>query len=177
VLLLGQRTGPADVDRGRRGGGGGFFVELLVDPTATGAAGASAFVVETSYLDTASGATVTRTATVTNPLAVGAVPAGNLPEFSNATLGKAFMMLNMYLTLRASTTFFADGDCARAMGTIDMMNQTIEWWQGSPLADPDVQSDWELVGSLRDVLGAQCSAMGGVVPIAPRGFGGGCFID
>ncbi len=177
VLLLGQRTGPSDLDHGRRGGGGGFFVELLADPAASGGPGAPAFVVETSYVDTASGATVTRSVSVTNPLAVGAVPTGNLPEFSNMTLGKAFMMLNMYLTLRTATTFFADGDCARAMGTIDMMEQTIEWWQGSPLADPDVQADWHLVGSLRDVLGNQCTVMGGITPVAPRGFGGGCFLD
>lgn len=180
VLLLGQRTGPSDLDHGRRGGGGGFFVELLEDPTMTAEPGAPAFTVETSYVDTASGATVTRSEVITNPLALGAVPNGNVPEFSNATLGKAFMMLNMYLTLRTATTFFADGDCARAMGTIDMMEQTIEWWQGSPLADPDVQADWMLVGELRDVLGRQCRAMDGVTPVAPitpRGFGGGCFFD
>lgn len=180
VLLLGQRTGPADLDQGRRGGGGGFFIELLVDPTVTMPAGAPAFVVETSYLDTASGLTVTNTRSITNPLASDQTPTGNLPEFSDATIGKAFMMLNMYLTMRTATTFYADGDCARAMGTIDMMEQTIEWWQGSPLADPDIQADWTLVRDLRDVIDMQCTQMNAsvpVAPVAPRGFGGGCFFD
>ncbi len=177
VLLLGQRTGPSDVDHGRRGGGGGFFVELIEDPAVPFAAGSPAFAVEISYVDSATGSPVTHTETISNPLASGQTPTGNLPEFSDMTVGKAFMMLNMYLTLRTATSFYADGDCARAMGTIDMMRQTIEWWQGSPLADPDVQQDWMLVNSLRDVLDMQCSAMGAVSPVPPRGFGGSCFID
>jgi hypothetical protein len=64
------------------------------------------------------------------------------------------------------------------MGVIDMVQQTVEWWQASPLADPDVQADWRLINQLRDVVSQQCSAMGPVDPIQPRtGFNGGCFFD
>jgi Ca-activated chloride channel family protein len=177
MLLLGQRTGPSDVANGRRGGGGGFFVELLTLPLASVSAGAPAFTLETSYVDSATGTTVTRARTVNNPLALGAVPTGNLPEFSDVTQAEAFMMLNMYLSMRTATTYFADGDCARAMGTLDMIEPTIEWWQGSALANPDTQADWTLALSLRDVLGRQCDMMGAVMPIAPRSPGLGCFMD
>jgi Ca-activated chloride channel family protein len=178
MLLVGQRTGPSDVTNGRRGGGGGFFVELLADPSASGGAGAPAYTVEISYTDTATMMSVSETRTVNNPLSVGALPSGNLPEFSDPSLAKVFMMLNMYLTLKSATQFFADGDCARAMGVIDMVQQTVEWWQASPLADPDVQADWRLINQLRDVVSQQCSAMGPVDPIQPRtGFNGGCFFD
>lgn len=178
LLLLGQRTGPSDVEGGRRGGGGGFFVELEPDAANVKPAGAPAFTVEISYTDTATGNPVTRTTSYVNPLASDQTPTGNLPELGDATQAQAFMMLNMYLTLKTSTQLYSDGDCARALGTIDMMQQTIEWWQGSAFASPDIQADWQLVNTLRDTLDAQCSTMGPVTPIPPASsFHGSCFID
>ncbi|MFO0680663.1 MAG: hypothetical protein U0234_01370 [Sandaracinus sp.] len=178
LLLLGQRTGPSDVEGGRRGGGGGFFVELEPDAANVKPAGAPAFTVEISYTDTSTGNPVTRTTSYVNPLASDQTPGGNLPELGDTTQAEAFMMLNMYLTLKTSTELYSDGDCARAMGTIDMMQQTIEWWQGSAFASPDIQADWQLVNALRDTLDTQCSAMGAVTPIPPASsFHGSCFID
>ena len=131
------------------------------------------FVVETSYSDATSGLSVSRSTTVTSPLAVRAVPEDTLPSFSDRSVSKAFMMLNMYLMMRTSTQYYADGDCARAMGSIDLVDVTIRCWQHSSLADPDVQSDWELAGALRDVMRTECTAMRGIQPVAPISWSGG----
>lgn len=180
VLLLGQRTGASDVDRGRRGGGGGLFVELVADETSGIAAGAPAFSIEVRYVDE-TGRAVTLSDSVVNRLAPGENPPldarGQMQaNFSDDAHAKVFMMLNMYLALRASVDFYEAGDCARAIGTVDMVSEAVEIWQASVFADPDTTADFELLLDLRDNLVTTCAAEGGAVdPIEPRAFRGGCF--
>ncbi|GAB4204428.1 MAG: hypothetical protein OHK0013_19370 [Sandaracinaceae bacterium] len=180
VLLLGQREGATDVDRGRRGGGGGLFVELLADPESGIAAGQAAFVVEVSYLDGITGERVTQRITRTNPLAPGANPPTMMAELTDPVpaRAKAFMMLNMFLALRAATELYDAADCARAIGVIDMMSRSVELWQATEYADPDIAADWDLMLDLQDNIRAQCTAtFGPVDPVEPRTFPGGCMLS
>lgn len=180
VLLLGQRTGASDIDRGRRGGGGGLFVELVADAASGLAAGAPAFSIEVRYVDE-TGRAVTLTDTVNNRLSPGVNPPldarGQMQaNFSDDAHAKVFMMLNMYLALRASVEFYEAGDCARAIGTVDMVSEAVEIWQASVFADPDTTADFQLLLDVRDNLVTTCTADGaGIDPIEPRNFRGGCF--
>lgn len=178
VLLLGQREGALDVDRGRRGGGGGIFVELLAE-TGTGIpAGREAFSTELRYADAISGTPFEATDAVANSLPPGVSPAlSELPQFSDPRRAKVFMMLNMYFALNAAVSLHESGDCPRSLGVIDMMSDTVEIWQGSVYADPDILADWQLMLELRDNLDVACSAGGPVEPVPPRTFSGGCFGD
>lgn len=172
ALFVGQRTGASDVGSGRRGGGGGLFVELLADADSGVGAGAPAFELRETWtrLD---GTRAERVRAVVNALPPGRNPEGMWPSFSEPRLGKAFMMLNMYLALRATTDLYADGDCARARGVVQMITPAVEAWQGR-FDDPDIDADYVLLLQLDANLETLCRAAG-ARPIEPRSFGGGCF--
>lgn len=170
ALFLGHRTGSDDVGGGRRGGGGGLFVELIPDPAeADIGAGQPAFVLNASW--TASDGTPrTVRQTMVNGLAPGQNPDGMWPALSDEAHGNAFMMLNMYLTLRTAVDFHHAGDCSRALGVIDLVAPTVEIWQAE-YANPDIWADFDLVLALRDNIETQCS----VSAVQPQYFHGGCF--
>lgn len=178
MLVLGQREGAEDVEHGRRGGGGGIFIELMADPTSGIAANAPAFLVEATFIDASNGSRRTLQREVVNALAPGENPPGALwPVFSDEEHAKPFMMLNMYLALRGVLDFYETGDCARAMGLADMVQLTVDVWQGN-FRDPDVTADNELLLDLRDNVATQCAADSGPVePVEPTTFSGGCFSD
>ncbi len=173
ALFVGTRMGSRDVAGGRRGGGGGIFVELLADASMRGTVGqgAPAFTVRATYRDADAGRDAVSTGEVLNPLAPGENPGTMWPVFSDEARGKVFMMLNMYLALAGSVQFYEEGDCARAQGLIDMMQPASDaWLRRNP--DPDLQADDALMTRLRENMLTRCRA---VTPIEPRTFRGGCF--
>lgn len=169
ALFIGQREGSHDVGGGRRGGGGGLFVELRADPLSAGSVGAKAPAFEIAASWTKSDGTPDSSArTVVNDLAPGENPPGMWPQFSDPERGKPFMMLNMYLALRASVEFYSAGDCARAIGIVDMMAPSVEGWQAK-YADPDIEDDYKLMLLLRQNLTNKCQTE---EPIQPLNMGG-----
>jgi Ca-activated chloride channel family protein len=173
MLVLGQREGADDVSHGRRGGGGGIFVELMADPTSGVGAGQPAFAVEASFLDGVTGSRRSLRREIVNALAPGENPGEQWPSFSDEAHAKPFMMLNMYLALDAVLDFYEAGDCARAMGVADLMQLSIEVWQAR-FDDPDVDADHDLLLDLRENVRTQCESDAPVVPIEPA-WSGGCF--
>lgn len=174
VLMLGNRTGASDVEQGRRGGGGGLFVELIADASLRSAIGpnAPAFTARARWTDAASGAPVEQELVIRNGLAPGEIPSGMFPHFSDPARGKAFMMLNMYLSLRTSTELFHGGTCAQALGIVPAMEETYRGWQDE-FADPDIDADWALLLALDANLHRQCTGVEPVAPQAPMS----CFYD
>lgn len=170
ALFIGQRSGAQDVTGGRRGGGGGLFVELVADASTAAGIGdhAAAFSLDSSWQTTSGPEAASEV--VDNTLAPGVNPQGMWPEFSDPERGKAFMMLNMYLAFRAQVDLYDAGDCSRAMGVSDMMAPSIEGWQAR-YSDPDIDEDWQLMLKLRQNLGTRCA---GKSPIPPASFDGGC---
>jgi len=174
VLMVGNRTGAEDVDEGRRGGGGGLFVELIVDPEIAADIGpdALAFTARAEWTDAESGEPVIQQISINNALAPGANPGGMFPHFADPLRGKAFMMLNMYLSLRTTVELFHGGDCAQALGIPPAMLPTYEGWQAE-YDDPDVDADWALLTQLSSNVRSQCSDITPVAPVAPMS----CFHD
>jgi Ca-activated chloride channel family protein len=173
LLVLGQRTGSRDVDGGRRGGGGGMFVELIADSNSGIGPGEVAFAVEASFLDARSGLRRTIQRRVVNELAPGQNPYGMWPFFSDPERGKPFMMLNMYLALSAVLDFYESGDCARALGVSDMMQLSVDGWQAVSW-DPDIEADNALLLDLAENVATQCRSSEPVEPRRPEGFHAGC---
>ncbi|MCA9610424.1 MAG: hypothetical protein KC619_32735, partial [Myxococcales bacterium] len=174
VLMVGNRTGADDTTDGRRGGGGGLFVELIVDPElAAGiSAGAPAYTATARYVDAQTGETVTQTFEVTNALAPGENPSGMFPHFADPLRGKAFMMLNMYLSLRTTTELYHAGNCGQSLGIVPAMQATYEGWQGE-YDDPDIAADWALLAQLTTNVQGLCTGVAPVAPVAPMS----CFYD
>lgn len=172
ALFIGQRTGSSDVGGGRRGGGGGLFVELLADRTLGIAAGAPAFSVQATWVSS-SGVPRSYTRAVVNALAPGQNPASMWPSFSDPERGKPYMMLNMYLTLHFVTAFHEGGDCARAMGLVDLVVPGVEVWQAR-YDDVDIDADYRLLLRLRQNVEDACTITTPVSPVPPADFSGGC---
>ncbi|MDX2055608.1 MAG: hypothetical protein SFV15_24615 [Polyangiaceae bacterium] len=172
ALFLGTRSGAQDVEQGRRGGGGGFFVELLADSAlgAQMAPGQPAFHLDTSYVDADTNLAVKLSTEVTNQLAPGQRPTENWPSFSHPEYGKAFMMLNMYLALRTMLDLYEVGDCGSALGASYMMDPGIEEWKRR-FSDPDIDADAGTMVLLRQNISEICRA----TPVPPSNYEPGCF--
>jgi Ca-activated chloride channel family protein len=171
VLMLGIRTGSSDVDEGRRGGGGGLFVELLPTPgAALEPPNGESFRLRLAYDDALAGERVAIEEGVTNSLAPGRNPDENWPVFLGDGLEKPFMMVNMFIALEVATTAFYEGSCAEARGMIPMMAPMIDEWQ-LRFDDPDLDADWALMLQLDEVIAGQCDQE----PREPRTVALGCF--
>lgn len=164
ALFVGARESESDVDTGRRGGGGGFFVELFADESASVAPGHQALAVAASYTD-ASGEDRNVDAGSWNVLASGQNPADMWPSFSNPLITKPFMMVNMYLGLRFQTELYGAGDCARARGVLPMMEVSVEGWQRL-YEDPDIRADWELMQRIGENIDRACAESEVVEPMS-----------
>ncbi|NUQ79783.1 MAG: hypothetical protein HUU21_40285, partial [Polyangiaceae bacterium] len=158
---------------GRRGGGGGLFVELRADPAAGVGPNAPAFTIAASWVGS-TGTPDNSERSVVNGLAPGENPPGMWPQFSDPDRGKPFMMLNMYLALRASVEFYSAGDCARAIGVVDMMGPSVEGWQAK-YDDLDINDDYQLMLMLRQNLTNKCQTEQPIQPINMDGEYPSCF--
>ncbi len=180
ALFVGQRTGSTDTGSGRRGGGGGLFVELIADPGAE-SLGPSlpAYTLEASWIAN-DGSPRRTTDAVTNPLAPGQNPSEMWPEFVGGE--KPFMMLNMYLALRTTVDLYGAGDCARARGVVEMMAPSVEVYQGR-LYDEDIDADWILLQDLSDNVTESCGEALGITDpesqrvVEPVESSAGCFFS
>ena len=174
AMYLGARStmDPMEPTEDRRGGGGGLFVELVGDPSMAAEIGAGqpAFRLETSYRDIDAEADVSFEAEVVNDLSPAERPSENWPHFSTPEYGKAFMMLNMYLALRAMVDLYAAGDCGSALGTSYMMEPGAEEWQ-KRFDDPDIEEDRYIMLRLAENIFNECRA----VPVPPSNYEAGCF--
>ncbi|MFP6686471.1 MAG: hypothetical protein VB934_17255 [Polyangiaceae bacterium] len=167
ALFIGRREGADDALGGRRGGGGGLFVELLPkEASVNDAAGEAAFVMTASWKTSEDEVEQTST-TIVNELAPGLPPDGMWPSFSHPGHGKPFMMLNMYLALHHAVKYYAEGDCARAMGLIDMMMPSVEGWQAK-FNDADFAEDYRIMLKLRANLVEHCNSKGVITPRPPN---------
>jgi Ca-activated chloride channel family protein len=172
ALFIGTRTSAHDVSGGRRGGGGGFFVELRADQGISFEIGPNqpAFSIAMRYTNVDTGARVEIMESVTNPMTPGEPPEGLWPYLSAPDYAKPFMALNMFLALRATLAFYEAGDCARALGIVQMMRPGIKLWQDE-FHDPDIDADAALLEKLGDNIEARCE----LTAIEPIDFEGGCF--
>jgi hypothetical protein len=109
-------------------------------------------------------------AVVSNHLSPGERPAENWPHFSTPEYGKAFMMLNMYLALRAMVDLHQQGDCAAALGVSYMMEPGADEWQRR-FDDPDIGVDRDTMLGLRKNISKECKAL----PAPPSNYEAGCF--
>jgi Ca-activated chloride channel family protein len=175
ALFIGQRQGSHDVGGGRRGGGGGIFVELRAEAGAAAiGAGAPAFRVTATW-KTSTGEEATMSREVINELPPGANPQAIWPSFSDPDRGKPFMMLNMYLALKTAVEVYAQGDCARGLGVVDMMQPSVSGWQGK-YDDPDIDADNQVLIKLRQNIVGACAGQGAIEPIQPAADEGSCMM-
>ncbi|MFO0591142.1 MAG: hypothetical protein U0441_26590 [Polyangiaceae bacterium] len=174
AVFIGQRKGASDVGGSRRGGGGALFVELRGDANSGVGANAPAFQVTADWTSANGGIPQNLVAPMNNTLPPGQNPPDMWWTISDGGDGKPFMMLNMYLALRATVDFYQAGDCARSLGVVDMMQQSVGGWLGK-YQDTDITDDNNVLLSLRKNVENACAAQASAVtPVEPTSFDGGC---
>ena len=174
AVFIGQRKGSADVGGSRRGGGGALFVELHGDAQSGVGANAPAFQVTADWTAVNGIDKQNLVAPMNNTLPPGQNPPDMWWTISDDGDGKAFMMLNMYLALRATVDFYQAGDCARSLGVVDMMQQSVGGWLGK-YQDTDITDDNNVLLALRKNVENACAKQtSAVTPVEPTSFDGGC---
>jgi hypothetical protein len=157
VAYIGARNSSDDLEAGRRGGGGGWFVQLTsdADPTGNDYEDADAFTLVVEYEDAITGESVHEETTVVTPLGVGQNPPPEQPFFSDPERGKPFMMLNMYMALSAATMLANENQCGSALAIEPMMTQAWEIFTDL-FPDADIDADFQLLKALAANIREQC---------------------
>jgi Ca-activated chloride channel family protein len=165
ALFVGTRHGSSPSMSGRRGGGGGWFVELVADvkPSEQPMPKAPVFSLSTSFFDPRLDQTSQFDQMLITPVGVGQNPTTGRAYFSDEARAKPFMMLNMYLALRTTLELYESGNCAAAQGVQDMMKRSYDLW-AETYADSDIDADFALLRQLTSAIARHCAEP----PVAPK---------
>ncbi len=159
VLFMGAREGSDSMTAGRRGGGGGWFVQLVAEtePGEMSEAETAVVTVRVEYDDALTGEHVVQETTLDTPHGAGNNPPPESPYFSDEERAKPFMMLNMLMALRGAVQYYEQSACPEARGMRDMMELSYLLWQ-EHYADGDIDDDFELLEDLTAVIEESCDA-------------------
>lgn len=141
-LFLAGRTSAMDpISSGRRGGGGAMLLELVPrsdvmsvpDPFEVGMLGLS-------YKDPLTGQTKTQLSDIKAPHAF------DKPSdyFTDGTVEKGFVMLNLYAGFKLASQLAADSDPRTARRTLETLRPNVDGWLAKN-PDPDIQDDLKYV--------------------------------
>lgn len=151
-LFLARRQRADDpIEGGRRGGGGALLVELAPRPGLDLGAG-EVGAIRYAFTDARTGERVDRTIEIASPLAPGETPVRG--HFSDDTVGKGFVMLNVFVGLRLAATLASDADVGAARGVLAALALGLEAWLADR-PDPDLADDLEIVRQFESVLARQ----------------------
>jgi Ca-activated chloride channel family protein len=156
ILQLAHRTSDSDNDNGRRGGGGAIIFELLPTGDDPGEVGR----VEFSYTVPVTGETVEQIVEITSPLGPWETPVGGL--FTNDSVAKGFVMLNIYIGFEMAAERATIGDYDGALSILIPLSESVEDWL-SVNADEDIEDDLFYVRLFIDNLESE----GAVIPNTP----------
>ncbi|WP_438018029.1 VWA domain-containing protein [Sorangium sp. So ce315] len=143
-LFLAGRTSAAEpVGAGRRGGGGAILLELVPrqdqsgvdDPHAVGS-------LELSWRHPLTGEARSQKVDIEAPSTPDAPPEGGF--FSDATVEKGFVMLNLFAGFKLAAQLAADADPRTARRTLEALRPNVETWLEQN-EDPDVKDDLRYV--------------------------------
>jgi Ca-activated chloride channel homolog len=141
-LFLAGRTSAQDpISEGRRGGGGAMVLELVPNPNAISVPDPyEVGNLTISYKDPATGQTKTQNVDIAAPH-VFDKPA---PYFTDDTVEKGFVMLNLYAGFKLASQLAADSDPRTARRTLEALRPNVDTWLADH-PDPDIQDDLKYV--------------------------------
>ncbi|EYF04505.1 vWA domain-containing protein [Chondromyces apiculatus] len=143
LFLAGRESSDEPISEGRRGGGGAILLELVpranqsgvTDPHAVGS-------LSLAYTNPLTGTLVTQEAEITAPNTPDAPPSEGY--FSDKTVEKGFVMLNLYAGFKLAAELAYDSDPRTARRTLEALRPNVAaWLETTP--DPDVEDDLRYV--------------------------------
>ncbi len=134
---------PTTPGTGRRGGGGAILIEAMPFP---GVKPKSSVVgtVKLSWQHPQTGAIHTQTSTIDKQAAKIQIADGGV--FTNGTVEKGFVMLNIFVGFQQASQLAVDGDPGAAIGTLLSLKGAVQSWlddkkQAGATPDPDIVDD------------------------------------
>ncbi|MCB9634664.1 MAG: VWA domain-containing protein [Sandaracinus sp.] len=147
LFLAGRRDGGSVMGpgMGRRGGGGALLFELMPRERFSGADLRSVGDVSVEFVDPSTGETVVQRSTVSTPFDATAIPEDGF--VGDASVDKAFVVLNVFVAFKTMTLAVQEGDYAEAI----VLGRALEpnlvtWLQANP--DTDVEDDLSILRAL-----------------------------
>ncbi|MFB6262414.1 MAG: VWA domain-containing protein [Bradymonadaceae bacterium] len=153
ALYTATRSSDDDVGPGggRRGGGGVILLELVpaADPTALQEFPSDHPVgtLEMAYREPQTGRRVEQRIDIRNPLEPGAAPDDG--EFTNGTVEKAFVALNVFAGLRMASRRASNGAAGAALAVLNPLIENVRDWNRSR-RDADIRDDLALMRKLAE---------------------------
>ncbi len=162
LFLAGRQRASDAIEGGRRGGGGGMLVEIMPRNTmAPVEAPERVGRLLMSWRDPITGEAKAEEIIVDNPNEPGVIPMNGY--FTNFTVEKGFVMLNLLVGFEIATELARDGDGGTARGVLNALRTGVsEWLAGQELPDPDIEDDLRYVNMFIENLGR----LGSPTPVA-----------
>jgi Ca-activated chloride channel family protein len=134
ILQIAHRVSDDDNENGRRGGGGAMILEL----TPTGESPGEVGRIDFSYQVPGSDEIVSQYVEISSPLGPWETPESGW--FTNETVEKGFVMLNIYVAFEMAATRAASGDDAGALSILHPLVLSAEAWLAAH-PDEDIEDD------------------------------------
>lgn len=139
LFLAGRTSAEEPIEGGRRGGGGAILLELVpradqrgvADPLAVGS-------LALSWKHPLTGEVRSQRIDIEAPSAPDAPPEAGY--FSNETVEKGFVMLNLFAGFQLAAQLAADADPRTARRTLEALRPNVEAWLAEH-PDPDIEDD------------------------------------
>ncbi len=143
LFLAGRTSASEPISEGRRGGGGAMLLELVPNPDAVGVADpfeVGRLLLE--YKNPVNGMVMQQQTTIKAPNKPEEPPAGG--HFTNDTVEKGFVMLNIYAGFKMAANLAADADPRTARRTLEALRGSVGTWVAAN-PDFDIQDDLKYI--------------------------------
>jgi Ca-activated chloride channel family protein len=144
LFLAGRREASEPVEGGRRGGGGGILIEVMPSAELDGIESPERVGrIMLRYTDPESGERREQRVLIDNPNLPGEIPEGG--HFTDATVEKGFVMLNLLVGFQLASGLAEDGDPSSAVGVLEALRPQVADWLLAHDNDPDIEDDLKYV--------------------------------
>jgi Ca-activated chloride channel family protein len=149
LFLAGRTSSDAPIEGGRRGGGGGLLLELVPRNDLDGSEPVDVGGLNLTWTHPLTGEEKSQTIDIATPHLPGEAPSKGW--FSDKTVEKGFVMLNIYAAFKIATQLAADADPRTARRTLETLAPNVtQWLDTTP--DPDIEDDMRYVRMFIDNL-------------------------
>ena len=161
ILQIAHRMSDDDNENGRRGGGGAMILEL----TPTGEDPGEVGRIEFEYQVPGSQEIVEQVVEISSPLGPWETPESGW--FTNGSVEKGFVMLNLYVAFEMAATRASVGDDAGALSILRPLALSVEEWL-AVTPDADIEDDLFYVYRFIENIEARGSSTNTPNPVPPE---------
>ena len=162
LFIAGRTDASAPIEEGRRGGGGAILIELI--PVGDGPVEGEPEViidVAATWSDPLDGAGLGQLVPITDADTPSSIPLDGY--FTDFTVEKAFVMLNLLVGFEMAAELVEDGDLPGARGLLTAVGGAVEGWVAEN-PDPDIEDDLTYVDLFIDNVAEAEAQLGINVP-------------